>query len=960
MAAVIPLNGRDLMPAGPAKGAMLVKSKVAKSSSRGRRPPAKPGPTGKSDVKTKPPSAPETAASGPRSLDELKTLVRKTLRRGERAFVDEAVGDCEPASDHTTAASPAKEKKLMAYDVPVFAGGRPHNGVEACRSCLLREFRSLYHALRIENLILFRRYDPGLSGTVSRRDCREVLRCLGTSLSDAELGRVVDEAADRRTGRVEYASLTRGEQRPQERRREAGGYAAQYALEKQKQRDRASEVEERLCATMRDSAHVATLRRKLRSADASRSGKLAPCEFARALREYTGEPLEDEDEIAICEAYDHRVPARLLEEDSLKSPAALGRTDELFDDDNDDFDVPLASPRKSRTPREEDEGARALVDRRLFSKRRGQGSYHVKKSKSDEAARSSLWRSDADAEPATFRSRLDDDEGNDADCQRPVVGFRPVLGRSHREPVFDLVDYEKFADNLEKRADEISSAAKKEANVGSEWTATRRRTVKKIAAAVANHEQRNNWDRQFFGVDGPGEFSKPSDAVAAFAALGVDLSRRELLEALDLGRTRSANFDPKALATKALETTEAIETAEEAKKDALFETTRVKAETKRRGGGAAVDAARSSAVLRHQAPSEVSSSRRRNLQGTGYFYSTPTNRPLFLRSEANRDRPSRAVDDSDLPPPAGIKTTPIRKKNHAVSPETDDDDDELRTARSSLDRRERLVFERAKASISERTSRARLAAALEAMPGGDDQVVAADDLQRTLRRVGAPVASSDAARIVARAGGGRGASRHQLADLLLAGEFDEDLGKPTARHLPRSDDDTSRDFLSLDDDGEDEARYAKRKGAAHKKMSSDAVAADKILRDSLDTIALAPNPTFATSDDLRSWLGEKSTPRRARGTARRQDSHPWKWEDLAPGEEDYVPLFPSTSSRGLLEASRAARARTRRRKRPLSAPPKRDLLFADEYRRSNSVPRPLRAFIAEHQEKSAARERLLL
>lgn len=101
MAAVIPLNGCDLMPAGPAKGAMILRSKVAKSNAHHLRRDLKPALTGRSDVKydQKPKSSDDSSKHDrARSIDELKALVSSTMARSERVFVDEAVGDCEPSS----------------------------------------------------------------------------------------------------------------------------------------------------------------------------------------------------------------------------------------------------------------------------------------------------------------------------------------------------------------------------------------------------------------------------------------------------------------------------------------------------------------------------------------------------------------------------------------------------------------------------------------------------------------------------------------------------------------------------------------------------------------------------------------------------------------------------------------------------------------------------------------------
>lgn len=101
MAAVIPLNGRDLTPAGPVKGAMIVKSKVAKTNANQLRRDHKPALTGRSAVKY---DQKAKSSDGPskrdhtRSIDELKALVSSTMARGERVFVDEAIGDCEPSS----------------------------------------------------------------------------------------------------------------------------------------------------------------------------------------------------------------------------------------------------------------------------------------------------------------------------------------------------------------------------------------------------------------------------------------------------------------------------------------------------------------------------------------------------------------------------------------------------------------------------------------------------------------------------------------------------------------------------------------------------------------------------------------------------------------------------------------------------------------------------------------------
>lgn len=653
-------------------------------------------------------------------------------------------------------------------------------------------------------------------------------------MSESDLRRVVDQFTDARTGRVEYASLltVQSERRPIR----DGSYAAQYAEEKRKQSNRAADVEKRLCATMDNPASIATLRRKLQAADASDVGTLAPNDFARALRDYTGEPLDDEDEIALCEAYDHRVPARLLEDDAMKAPAAMTGADEKKTerDEGADFVVPLASPRKAQLRREEDEGVRAFVDRRLFVNRRGCGSRSVAKSRSDEAMRAILWRGDTDE--AVVRWRLDEKETeqNAMDEQRPV-GFRPVLGRSHREPNWDAVDYRRFLESLESRADE------------STWSNARRRTVRKIADALSTDDARDRWARNF--SENQQKLPKPSDAVAAFASLGINLSRRELLEALELGSVSNngtTRFDSRRLASRALADVETLDSADNARREAIVDQARDKAKNRRRSSRAAIEGARSSGVFYERSRAAVGTERK---GGSGYFYLAANEKPVVLRSEVDRDRPSTVVDTADMPPAAGSRSVPGKDAPRRPTQTYATDEEPLGKSSTRFERRERLSLERATTSIALRASRSRLAAALEALPSDR---VDADTLQRTLRGAGAPVGSRDAARIIAEAASGDSPSRRQVSDLLLARvdvDNDDAVGKVRALK-PRED--TSRDFLVLVDE---EVRHAKQKLTANDKTSSDARTADNAV--SLGIIA-----PFARSRrrSERIWTG-MPTPR---------------------------------------------------------------------------------------------------
>lgn len=896
---MIPLNSRAIVPASP-KGA-IVKPK-AKHAGR-LQPGPRPQMTGKSHVKLRTPRRAETS-------DDVRALVSRSLAKGTRAFVDEAVGDCEPA-----------------WPAP-----RRRRGIAK----------------------LFASYDPGSRGTVSRRDCCEVLRSLGVSVSDDELNRLVDRCADDRTGRVKYSSLLQDPPTVSSR----GSYAAQYAAEKQKEREQARRVETQLCGMLEDTAQIATLRRKLRNADASGAGSLAPCDFARALREYTGEPLDDADETALCTAYDHRVPARLLEDtdEGMKSPLVL----KPEENSSSAWDAPLESPRRAR--RDDDDGARAFVDRRLFVKRQGAGSNRVQRSQSDDAMRAALWRTDPDkaSVPATPRAAADDEGEGRLEAQRPV-GFRPALGRSHREPAWDGVNYERFLDDLERQADDLERLTS-----SPKMTGTRRRAVRKIASALSNDDERTRWAREFVGSDG-GALARrnldASEAATAVKDLGLNLTNRELKEAIELGSDKTRRFDASKLAIRALEAAAELDTEDEARREAQVEKTRTSAERRRKGAGLSVRP--TSLVLRTKSPSAVT--RRETPDSAAYYYVTRDNKPVVFRSAINRPH----VANENVPPAAGVATTTAPCSNRSQSPSRRLRDAVSKDAADSAltgleltrhERRERLTLERAAASVARRASRARLAAALEALPADE---VGASDLSRALASAGAPLGSRDAARLVveAAAGSREPPSRRRVAELLLdraANDEDGDLGKSRSR---RARVDLSRDFLTLNDDDEQRCH----RGAGHKKLSPDAQKADAALRRAVEDLAAAPNPTFASSFVLASPASDASTPRRGResclvtnltttagGLARRTDSHPWQWDDVAPRDAN---IYPALTSRDALEATRCARAAVRPRNRSLSAPPKRSL-FVEEPR-SSSVPRPLRAFIAE-QEQREAHKRILV
>ena len=754
---------------------------------------------GKSHVK--PLAASLRKQEAPQTAEDMKRLVQRCLKRGERTLVDEAVGD----------------DKSPAWPAP-----RRKRGPER----------------------LFAPYDLQTKGTISRRDCREILRSVGVALTDDDLSRVVDSVTNDRTGRVDYASLLAPEDRPQARienkkmqaRRalqgaaedleaEPGSYAAQYAAEKNKQLAKAEIIESRLCASMTDPNNVATLRRKLQQADGPKAGVLAPCDFARAIRDYAGEPLDNDDEIALCDAYDHR-KLRLLDEGAggLSVPVALkninNNNPETKNNDNDDDGrshvfqktttgevvSPLVSPRRSRLAREEDEGARAFVERRLFCKRKGQGSLWQRQSKSDESVRAALWRAgDSMVDDAIVRCSLEEKTKSGAlERQRPV-GFRPVLGREHFEANYDAVDYEKFLENLERRADADSLTRE-----GSYAVPTRRRAIRKIASALATNEQRDKWDRAFCDSKKTQNSSKTvhfeepleeKDAIATLATLGINLSTREAAETLALAKKNNNNiFDARFLKTNALRAADALDDFEDRQKDQAYDLARQRGEARRRGGAAGLVRPQTASLLRDAKTPVSSSSGAATKKDDGH-------RPLLLRSRFDDDefvtRRARTFDDAIVPRAAGRPTrTSSRSKhnNRRMAQSVDaskrhnnsnkgstlaaylQDDNDVLLAPSRYDRVERLTLARAMASVSNRAkSDDTLGAALAT--ARKPEALDAGDLTHALRRIGAPVNAIDAARIVAAAAepGASTASTTEIRALLRKYASNDDHTKKPSR-----------------------------------------------------------------------------------------------------------------------------------------------------------------------------------
>lgn len=581
---------------------------------------------------------------------------------------------------------------------------------------------------------------------------------------------------------------------------------------------RVLDAERRLCAAMPNAAHIGSLRRKLRRADASRAGSLAPCEFGRALREFTDGNFGDGDEAALCEAYDHR--AELIEDtgESMMSDPICSQE--------------MASSRKQKTPRGEDEGIRAWVETRAFSKRRGFGTRQTGHGKSDEAMRSILW---------------DNDDKDD----------------TKKVPPWDAVDYERFLDNLETRAEDGPYYA-------------RRRTVRKLSEALSNDDAQNKWDEEFVGATGK-KFLTPSEAVAAFANLGIDLTRREVMHAVELGSTSSKDnglVDPRSLATRATKEAEAMDAAEEARREAFFEESRAVAESRRRGGGNAVRGVRSTVLTPKRSEDR-------------YFYLGPNDkRPIVFRTE----RPSKRVDRccwEDVEPAAGKKSDRFQEGTGTIIASQRGEKKTHRSSggRTRHERNENLTLERATASLTERASRTKLSAAINAMPS--ERISSPELLQRTLSRVGATIGSRDASRILAEAAGSEGVpTRQQLTDLIIGDQMSSTPTKSASAGV--------REPL-------EEAIETQSSAFRHhhntRKKSGDVVA-DRVLSEAMREIATAPNPTYATSQQLCGWCREKPIVRRGRGTARRQDSHPWQFEeDVDNGERSLA--YAATTTRSI-------------------------------------------------------------
>ena len=682
-------------------------------------PKSKEGWDGKSHVKPLPPSRPERL--GGESTDEMKALVRRCLKRGERAFVDEAVGDTQE---------------------PTWPAPRRRRGPER----------------------LFASYDAGAKGTISRRDCREILRSIGVALSDKDLTKVVDACSSEETGRVDYGALLAPEDRPEARKAmkkrssseevtmatpQAGSYAAQYAAEKQRAKDRAGQVEGRLCATMTNPANLATLRKRLERADGSRSGTLAPTDFARAIREYAGEPLDEDDEMALCDAYDHRGLRLLDNHGGLQAPALLPTarsTSETAPVEDGEVAAPLASPRRSRLARDDDEGSRAFVERKLFGKRKGQGSTWMRLSKSDEGVRAAMWRApDSEIDEAIVRGPLAEKATASAQERQRPVGFRPVLGRAHFEPNFDAVDYEKFLASLQERCD-----------ADPKNSLSQRRAVRKLSAALATDELKEQWDRAFTDVQ------EPKNAVATLKQLGVHLTSTEASAALAMA-VKNGDFDAAALKATTLQVAERMDDADDAEKQRLYDAARARGEARRKGGGIGVARPQTAQLLRTQqqkapAAATTTTSERRPIYD---------DRPILLRSRFSDDdfivRRARTYDDAIVPRAAGRPTRrPSGPKKRSLSvdagrfcladymgggPKSE--------PMSRHDRKEKLTLARAMASVA---ARANLPLTSGAVDG--------KELKAALRRVGAPVGARDADRIVKAAGNGSTATPAEIHALL--------------------------------------------------------------------------------------------------------------------------------------------------------------------------------------------------
>ncbi|KAJ1454610.1 hypothetical protein M885DRAFT_617935 [Pelagophyceae sp. CCMP2097] len=733
---------------------------------------------------------------------------------------------------------------------------------------------------------LFDAFDVRRTGTVSRNDCREVLRGVGVVLTDAELRRALGHGQDSGqkngvtevdAGRIKYDN---GEG--------YGSYAAAYRADKAGRSDdagsslasllgsycasggasfgaktlgadrgaaRADEAEAEMAATMRTSSEVAPLRQRLKRADGPVAGFLAPCDFMRVLRDF-GAGFDGDAEEALCDRY---AVSKARPDDGYAAPA--------------------------RGP----------------ARRKG-------------------WSDDA------VRAAMDDG------------GAAQMVGAK-------MVDYEDFADRLERRADVRCRTAPaggardstsglcgpREDVLFQDVPAARRRAVRKISDVFESDEQRERWSKLFshdhaemhFTRGGNGRVAQ-ADALAALEALGVDLTPAEKPEALRLAGVSDPSSNTEAVDVHALTgNARGIATSMDFDRERL----------------------RDDEFRRHYATHD-----HRDRGRSAIRASTP-----FLRYHS-ADAASRPW----MRPAAGRLA-----------------DDTPRA------RRDRLTYERATSAARAAAGRQEFADAL-ALCAGDGAAFGAPHLRDALAALGAPLSQRDAERVVGEAERGRRRGRSLAAYETPGGDARAASVESLRGALRSADAEPAR----LEEPVRHGRRCLLRGGLPPRpppqRAALDAlpagiavdVAADAAMARALESLRGEANRTYAPAaiamrsdglgrDDSPPPRGRDLNPgllgpSRGRGTQKRADSpHPWRVD--GESRQAVQPIFSATKSRSIADFANVAAAPRISRRRCLSEPPfacavaaqRGRRTFHDQYhrlprgcrRRSNSAPRPLSEFV---------------